>query len=151
MQQAIPARIREETLRRHSWSIASDAPPPLIASLSAVRDVFDTGFSETSDAVLLLVCGARNLGEALRRVDEGAAMIRTKGEAGSGNIVEAVTHMKTIVSELNALQSFSSTELKSYAEKINASYEIVKLTKDKKSFPYQILVLEVLQLQLMHL
>ena len=77
------------------------------------------------------VCGARNLGEALRRVDEGAAMIRTKGEAGSGNIVEAVTHMKTIVSELNALQSFSPSELKSYAKKINASYEIVKLAKDK--------------------
>ena len=81
------------------------------------------------------VCGARNLGEALRRVDEGAAMIRTKGEAGSGNIVEAVTHMKTIVSELNALQSFSSSELKSYAKKINASYEIVKLAKDKKTLP----------------
>ncbi len=81
------------------------------------------------------VCGARNLGEALRRIDEGAAMIRTKGEAGSGNIVEAVTHMKTIVSEINHAISLSDKELKSYSKEINASYDMLLLTKKKKSLP----------------
>ena len=81
------------------------------------------------------VCGARNLGEALRRIDEGAAMIRTKGEAGSGNIVEAVTHMKTIVSEINHVITLSDKELKSYSKEINASYDMLLLTKKKKSLP----------------
>ena len=81
------------------------------------------------------VCGARNLGEALRRIDEGAAMIRTKGEAGSGNIVEAVTHMKTIVNEINHVKSLSDKELKSYSKEINATYEMLLLTKEKKSLP----------------
>ena len=81
------------------------------------------------------VCGARNLGEALRRIDEGAAMIRTKGEAGSGNIVEAVTHMKTIVSEIKHILTLSDKELEIYGKEINASYEMLKLTKDKKSLP----------------
>ena len=81
------------------------------------------------------VCGARNLGEALRRINEGAAMIRTKGEAGSGNIVEAVTHMKTIVNEINHVKSLSDKELKSYSKEINAPYEMLLLTKEKKSLP----------------
>ena len=81
------------------------------------------------------VCGARNLGEALRRINEGAAMIRTKGEAGSGNIVEAVTHMKTIVNEINYVKSLSDKELKSYSKEINAPYEMLLLTKEKKSLP----------------
>ena len=81
------------------------------------------------------VCGARNLGEALRRVNEGAAMMRTKGEAGSGNIVEAVTHMKTIVNEINHVKSLSEKELKIYSKEINASYEMLLLTKEKKSLP----------------
>jgi pyridoxal 5'-phosphate synthase pdxS subunit len=81
------------------------------------------------------VCGARNLGEALRRIDEGAAMIRTKGEAGSGNIVEAVTHMKTIVSEINHVKTLSDKELKSYSKEINASYDMLVLTKEKQGLP----------------
>ncbi len=81
------------------------------------------------------VCGARNLGEALRRIDEGAAMIRTKGEAGSGNIVEAVTHMKTIVGEINHVKTLSDKELKSYSKEINASYDMLLLTKKKKGLP----------------
>src|SRR5260370_10174363 len=57
------------------------------------------------------VCGARNLGEALRRIAEGAAMIRTKGEAGSGNVVEAVRHMRTIVSQMKKLTTMRDDEL----------------------------------------
>ena len=71
------------------------------------------------------VCGARNLGEALRRIGEGAAMIRTKGEAGSGNIVEAVTHMRNIVNELNEVKNLSKDQLMSYSKDINAPYDLV--------------------------
>jgi|TARA_B110000263_G_scaffold247177_1_gene259526 pyridoxal 5'-phosphate synthase pdxS subunit len=87
------------------------------------------------DFKIPFVCGARNLGEALRRINEGAAMIRTKGEAGSGNIVEAVTHMKTIVSEINYVQTLSDKELKSYSKEINATYDMLLLTKQKKGLP----------------
>ena len=62
-------------------------------------------------------------------------MIRTKGEAGSGNIVEAVTHMKTIVSEINHAISLSDKDLKSYSKEINASYDMLLLTKKKKGLP----------------
>ena len=71
------------------------------------------------------VCGARNLGEALRRIGEGAAMIRTKGEAGSGNIVEAVTHMRNIINEISEVKNLSSDQLMSYSKKINAPYDLV--------------------------
>src|SRR3990172_4002935 len=68
------------------------------------------------------VCGARNLGEALRRIAEGAAMIRTKGEAGSGNIVEAVRHMRAIIGEMRRLTVLPEEELMSEAKKLGAPY-----------------------------
>jgi len=71
------------------------------------------------------VCGARNLGEALRRIGEGAAMIRTKGEAGSGNIVEAVTHMRNIVNEINDVKNLSQDQLMSFSKKNNAPFDLV--------------------------
>ena len=77
------------------------------------------------------VCGARNLGEALRRIDEGAAMIRTKGEAGSGNIVEAVMHMKKITSEIALVSNFSKQELKQYAK--SERLEMENLLKTSKT------------------
>ncbi|MCL2115372.1 MAG: pyridoxal 5'-phosphate synthase lyase subunit PdxS [Methanobrevibacter sp.] len=72
------------------------------------------------------VCGARNLGEALRRIDEGAAMIRTKGEAGTGNIVEAVRHMRLVTSEIREIQSKNEEELKNFARSIEAPFSLVK-------------------------
>src|ERR1700712_4359106 len=72
------------------------------------------------------VCGARNLGEALRRIAEGAAMIRTKGEAGSGNIVEAVRHIRAIVGEMRALTVMRPEEVAVEAKRLNAPLEIVK-------------------------
>lgn len=72
------------------------------------------------------VCGARNLGEALRRISEGAAMIRTKGEAGTGNIVEAVRHMRTVQGEIRWLQNLGSEELATAAKELGAPYELVK-------------------------
>ncbi len=72
------------------------------------------------------VCGARNLGEALRRIGEGAAMIRTKGEAGSGNIVEAVRHMRCIQREMKQLTVLSSDELMAEAKKHQAPFELIE-------------------------
>jgi len=74
------------------------------------------------------VCGARNLGEALRRIDEGAAMIRTKGEAGTGNIVEAVRHMRLIMGGIRELQNKDEEEFWSLAREIEAPLELVKET-----------------------
>ena len=72
------------------------------------------------------VCGARNLGEALRRIAEGAALIRTKGEAGSGNVVEAVRHIRAIVREIKLLATLPEEELMSEAKKMGAPYELVR-------------------------
>jgi len=74
------------------------------------------------------VCGARDLGEALRRIGEGAAMIRTKGEAGTGNIVEAVRHMRAIMDHIRKLQNMPEEELMAEAKAMGAPYELVKET-----------------------
>jgi len=71
------------------------------------------------------VCGARDLGEALRRIGEGAAMIRTKGEAGTGNVVEAVRHMRAITDEIRRLQELSDAELMAATEELRAPYDLV--------------------------
>jgi len=71
------------------------------------------------------VCGARNLGEALRRIAEGAAMIRTKGEAGTGNVVEAVRHMRAVMDEIRKIKSMTEDELMAEAKKIGAPLELV--------------------------
>jgi len=71
------------------------------------------------------VCGARDLGEALRRIDEGAAMIRTKGEAGTGNVVEAVRHMRNIMGEIRLLKGMDRQEMIDYAREIEAPAELV--------------------------
>ena len=72
------------------------------------------------------VCGARNLGEALRRIGEGAAMIRTKGEPGTGNVVEAVRHMRIMMDEIRKLQNMPEEELMTEAKNLGAPYELVK-------------------------
>jgi pyridoxal 5'-phosphate synthase pdxS subunit len=71
------------------------------------------------------VCGCRNLGEALRRIAEGAAMIRTKGEAGTGNVVEAVRHARAVLGEIRRLTSMAPEEMMAYAKEIGAPYELV--------------------------
>ncbi len=71
------------------------------------------------------VCGCRNLGEALRRIGEGAAMIRTKGEAGTGNVVEAVRHARAVMGEIRRLQHMASEELMAAAKEMGAPYELV--------------------------
>jgi len=81
------------------------------------------------------VCGCRNLGEALRRVGEGAAMIRTKGEAGTGDVVEAVRHARTVLGDIRRLTAMADEELMSYAKEIGAPYELVKETKELGRMP----------------
>jgi pyridoxal 5'-phosphate synthase pdxS subunit len=81
------------------------------------------------------VCGCRNLGEALRRVAEGAAMIRTKGEAGTGDIVEAVRHMRTVMDEIRRLQTMDADELFAAAKELGAPYELVKDVHDNGKLP----------------
>jgi len=81
------------------------------------------------------VCGCRNLGEALRRIGEGAAMIRTKGEAGTGDIVEAVRHARTVLGEIRRLQNMPDEELMTYAKEIGAPYDLVKETKELGRLP----------------
>jgi pyridoxal 5'-phosphate synthase pdxS subunit len=81
------------------------------------------------------VCGARNLGEALRRIAEGAAMIRTKGEAGSGNIVEAVRHIRTIVKEMKQLTVLGREELVAEAKKLQAPLELVQYVAEHGKLP----------------
>lgn len=71
------------------------------------------------------VCGARNIGEALRRIGEGAAMIRTKGEAGTGNVVEAVRHMRTVMADIRRLQNMPAEELMTFAKDNGAPYDLV--------------------------
>ncbi len=81
------------------------------------------------------VCGARNLGEALRRINEGAAMIRTKGEAGTGNIVEAVRHMRSINEEIDALKGLDNHQLVQIAGQMRVPIDLVTQTRDLERLP----------------
>lgn len=81
------------------------------------------------------VCGCRDLGEALRRIGEGAAMIRTKGEAGTGDIVEAVRHARSVLGEIHHLQNMPAEELMTYAKNIGAPFDLVKETKELGRLP----------------
>ncbi|HET6845688.1 MAG TPA: pyridoxal 5'-phosphate synthase lyase subunit PdxS [Anaerolineales bacterium] len=81
------------------------------------------------------VCGCRNLGEALRRIGEGAAMIRTKGEAGTGDVVEAVRHARSVMGSIRQLQTMADEELMAYAKELGAPYELVRETKELGRMP----------------
>ncbi|MDA1060680.1 MAG: pyridoxal 5'-phosphate synthase lyase subunit PdxS [bacterium] len=90
---------------------------------------------DKSDFKVPFVCGACNLGEALRRISEGACMIRTKGEAGTGNVVEAVRHMRTINEQIESLKDMKENELKAFAEMERVSVELLKETRDLGCLP----------------
>ena len=80
-------------------------------------------------------CGARNLGEALRRIGEGASMVRTKGEAGTGNVVEAVRHMREITNDMRRVQMASPTELMTIAKEYAAPFELIKFVHEHGKLP----------------
>ena len=100
--------------------------------LTPADDVYHVNKHEFS---VPFVCGCRNLGEALRRIAEGAAFIRTKGEAGTGNIVEAVRHAREVSKAIRSLTSMDPNELFHYAKEIQAPYELVKLTAQLGRLP----------------
>jgi pyridoxal 5'-phosphate synthase pdxS subunit len=81
------------------------------------------------------VCGCRNLGEALRRIGEGAAMIRTKGEAGTGDVVEAVRHARAVMGEIRRLQNLPNEELMAFSKEIGAPYQLVVETRQEGRLP----------------
>jgi pyridoxal 5'-phosphate synthase pdxS subunit len=81
------------------------------------------------------VCGCRNLGEALRRIGEGAAMIRTKGEAGTGDVVEAVRHARSVLGEIRRIQNMPAEEIMAYSKEIGAPYELVMETRELGHLP----------------
>ena len=81
------------------------------------------------------VCGCRDLGEALRRIGEGAAMIRTKGEAGTGNIVEAVRHMRTVNREIRRVSSMDSSELMAEAKRLGAPFHLLQWVAEHQTLP----------------
>jgi pyridoxal 5'-phosphate synthase pdxS subunit len=81
------------------------------------------------------VCGARNLGEALRRIGEGAAMIRTKGEAGTGDVVEAVTHIRAVMEDIRRLENMPEETLMTFAKELGAPYELVAEVKKLGRLP----------------
>lgn len=85
--------------------------------------------------VVPFVCGCRNLGEALRRIGEGAAMIRTKGEAGTGNVVEAVRHARAVLGEIRRIQHLAPEELMATAKELRAPYELVKQVAELGRLP----------------
>ena len=88
-----------------------------------------------NDFTVPFVCGAINLGQALRRINEGAAMMRTKGEAGSGNIVEAVKHMRKITETIEELSNFNDNQLKEYSEKIHVPFLLVAKVAETRKLP----------------
>jgi len=87
------------------------------------------------DFIIPFVCGARNISEAFRRISEGAAMIRTKGEAGTGNIVEAVRHMRMIQSEIKRLINLDNSEIYNEAKKMAVPVELIIYVKENKKLP----------------
>lgn len=90
---------------------------------------------DKNDFKVPFVCGARNLGEALRRIGEGAAMIRTKGEPGTGNVVEAVRHMRTVMSEIRQLTTMPKEELMTAAKNMGAPYDLVLYIAEHGKLP----------------
>ena len=87
------------------------------------------------------VCGCRDLGEALRRIAEGAAMIRTKGEAGTGDVIEAVRHMQTVNQQIARAAAMSEPELRAFGREIGVQYELLKETCPLSTSPLAVLLL----------
>lgn len=88
-----------------------------------------------NDFEVPFVCGARNLGEALRRIGEGASMIRTKGEAGTGDVVEAVKHMRTMTTDIKKIVSLGKEELMNAAKEMGAPYDLIKYVHENGKLP----------------
>jgi pyridoxal 5'-phosphate synthase pdxS subunit len=102
---------------------------------SEVLTPVDTHHVDKRGFTVPFVCGARDLGEALRRIEEGAAMVRTKGEAGTGDVKEAVRHMKLIMGDIRSLKGKSEEELKDVAKELKVSFVVVQETAELQRLP----------------
>jgi len=102
---------------------------------SEVLTPVDTHHVDKREFTVPFVCGARDLGEALRRIEEGAAMIRTKGEAGTGDVKEAVRHMKLIMGDIRALKGKNEEELRDVAKELKVPFELVQETAELQRLP----------------
>ena len=102
---------------------------------SEVLTPVDTHHVDKRMFTVPFVCGARDLGEALRRIEEGAAMIRTKGEAGTGDVKEAVRHMKLIMGDIRSLKGKSEEELKDVAKELKVTFDLVHETAELQRLP----------------
>ncbi len=102
---------------------------------SEVLTPVDTHHVDKQGFTVPFVCGARDLGEALRRIEEGAAMVRTKGEAGTGDVKEAVRHMKLIMGDIRSLKGKNEEELRDVAKELKVSFELVRETAELQRLP----------------
>ncbi|NQE46156.1 Pyridoxal 5'-phosphate synthase subunit PdxS [ANME-1 cluster archaeon GoMg2] len=102
---------------------------------SEVLTPVDTHHVDKQEFTVPFVCGARELGEALRRIEEGAAMVRTKGEAGTGDVKEAVRHMKLIMGDIRSLKGKNEEELRDVAKELKVSFELVRETAELQRLP----------------
>jgi len=102
---------------------------------SEVLTPVDTHHVDKQGFTVPFVCGARELGEALRRIEEGAAMVRTKGEAGTGDVKEAVRHMKLIMGDIRSLKGKNEEELRDVAKELKVSFELVRETAELQRLP----------------
>jgi pyridoxal 5'-phosphate synthase pdxS subunit len=129
----VPAQIRAE------GGVARMASPKKIREIMDESEVLtpadEAHHVDKHDFKVPFVCGARNLGEALRRIAEGAAMIRTKGEAGTGDVVHAVKHIRQIVQEMKILTVLSEQELYAKAKELQAPYELVRIVAKEGKLP----------------
>lgn len=117
-------------IQRHSWYLSTIAYIQVAwLSLQVLTPADDIHHINKHNFKVPFVCGCRDLGEALRRIVEGAAMIRTKGEAGTGNVVEAVRHTRSLTGAIRQLQTLDDDELYVYAKEIRAPVDLVRKTK----------------------
>ena len=100
-----------------------------------ILEALEIDYIDESKFKVPFVCGARNLGEALRRIGEGASMIRTKGEPGTGDVVEAVTHMRQMNKDIREIAVMGEEELMTAAKNLGAPYDLVKYVHDNKKLP----------------
>ena len=128
-------RIPRRDADKNTWQILQAIGVDYIDESEVLTPADHTHHVEKHPFDVPFVCGCRNLGEALRRISEGAAMIRTKGEAGTGDVVEAVRHMRTVNAEIAHASRMTDAELRVLAKEISAPYDLLKETASLGRLP----------------
>lgn len=140
----VECQVRLNPFPQTSNSVTTNTPVYQILEALGVDYIDESEVLTPADAIhhvskhpfrAPFVCGCRNLGEALRRISEGAAMIRTKGEAGTGDVIEAVRHMRTVNSEIARAKGMSEEELRVYAKELQVDFALLKQTAELGRLP----------------